>query len=64
MELKTIEEYYTLVMTNFLDGAIYPARKRFEQMSQKQRKAFFLYLSDECKVTADDPMYRYFFEMM
>ena len=64
MGFKTLEEYFDIVITNFTDNAVYIARQRFEQLSQKQRKAFFVYLSDSCKIAAEDPMYKFFFEML
>lgn len=56
--------YYSDIAQNFIDGKIYIARKRFEALSQKQRKAYFPYLIDEWQLTSADPVYSYFFELL
>jgi hypothetical protein len=65
LSCKTIEDYYHQIAENFIDGKVYLARKQFEQLSQKQRKGYFTFITDsDWKATASDAVYSYFFEIL
>jgi len=62
---KSIEDYYHNIAENFMDGKVYLARKQFEQLSQKQRKGYFVYIVEsDWKAAPSDLVYSYFFEIL
>ncbi len=62
--MKSLQEYFDIVLTNFTDNAIRMAKDRFDKLSPKQRKEFFAYLSESHKISSEDPMYQFFFELL
>ncbi len=65
LSCKTIEDYYHQIAENFTDGKVYLARKQFEQLSQKQRKGYFVYMTESnWRATSGDAVWDYFFEIL
>lgn len=62
--LQDMAAYYSQIADNFVSGKVKLARKQFEQLSQKQRKAYFVYIAEELKATPSDAVYSYFFELL
>lgn len=62
--LPNIASYYSQIAQNLTEGKTLMARKQFEQLSQKQRKAYFMHIHEEWKASAGDAIYDYFFDIL
>lgn len=60
----SMEEYYSNVAINHVEGKVTLARTQFKAMSKAQRKEFISFLISEWQASAGNAMYDFFFNLL